>query len=302
MREKLWNSNKIVFQGILVYLIVFAVVNYVGYANEIPITIKGLPDHEAIVLSYIEVMIVVLLALFSLFLVPLGIFVEYGLYLDHLRIIEGEKKRSGSFLLNAVFKDYTSFIMAAIGILLTLFGTQVEAMSSRLDLNHVMSGIIILFAPFLYGRMYYTYKIHMQIYREKKTYALNGMIVRCLGILFVYLLGYSIQSALEFHWVFCKLDRDVTSIVEYSWLFNELLLLCIFPYLIDLCNLVLHAFRLMDQNIAHHVRISLELGRLLGLYEIVDQVEREKQVVRDDGVISNDGSLEFQDIATLLGA
>ena len=221
---------------------------------------------------------------------------EWHLTLQDIRIEEGKITNTQRHQLLAGFKDRASLWMGIISGVVAFFATQAEKFSESVSFVHILSSFMILFGPYLVGRLIYILYLHGAEYRKNKTTASKNFLPVYFTTLSAIICIVNYYSVVE---LVSLLGGDVAarSGMHILYLSTKILTAMLVCNFIDQTIITLRMIKAIDRAPESFARVSPELSRMMGygdILETVQQVEALSKIqVADDGRIdlsSMDGS------------
>jgi len=216
---------------------------------------------------------------------------EWHLTLQDMRIETGELLNVQRHQLLAGFKERAVTWTGILGFVAAVLTTQVEKFSGGVKFTTILSGVLILFGPYLLGRNVYMYYLHGAAYRKRKT-------VSSKRYLPFYFFNVSLLTLIVCYWSMTETfylmmgNRGVPPAYLYVELAIKNLVALVVTCFMDQTVLTINFLRNVDSAPEKIAMVVPELSRLLGYSEYVEKqkklkAKRDALEIDEAGVISN---------------
>ena len=256
----------------------------------------GREKSEIFIFTLSDVLLCIFFFLGAIITFVMGGAHEWHLTLQDIRIKKGQITNKQRHQLLAGFKDRAAIWSGILGSFIAIMVTQVEKISEKLQFTTLMSGFLVLFGPYLMGRLIYIFYLHGAEYRQKKTTASKNYLP-------FYFMNISMLIFIVCYWSISEfvylIIGYVTSSSNVMYLYLNLsiknLIALLTPCFIDQTVITIHFLKQIDKRPVHFALISPELARMLGYSETVDMQE-EIAKARDSIEIDQKGTINIEDV------
>jgi len=222
---------------------------------------------------------------------------EWHLRIQDIRISEGSIKNTQRHQLLAGFKDRAAVWSGILGSLIAILTTQVEHFSQSISFPTIISGVLILCGPYLFGRLMYIFYLYGAEYRKEKTIAnKNYLPFYFLNIsLLVVIVNYF--SVVEFTYILGGYIARPNMYLYYN-LTTKILTALIATSIIDQTVFIINVINEIDKCPKGIARILPSLAKILGYIDMVETVDKIADKIDKNGKISITSS---EDIDLIIG-
>ena len=251
--------------------------------------------HAIITLDRSDLLICACFFLGSLMAFGLGGAHEWHLTLQDIRIEEGRINNTQRHQLLAGFKDNASLWIGMTSGVVAFFATAAEKFSETVTFVHILSSFMILFGPYLVGRLIYILYLHGAEYRKNKTVASTNFLPFYFVNISLLILVINYYSVIE---LVSLLGGDLSKrgSLHLLYLITKILTALLTTSFIDQTIITLRMIKSIDRAPESIARVSPELSRMMGYDSVVETISKVDAFAQVQ--VAEDGSIDVDSLGT----